>query len=157
VIASASNQNGDWDIYTIDVDDDSLQQLTHNDADDLSPSWSPDGAQIAFVSNRDGNDEIYSMSVDGGDQRRLTETDAGESFPAWSPDGTEISFDSDRDGSTPPRLPRPTMAESSWPVSRRAAAHAGRQTRGSPVARRPATWSGRHPSEARLSTTMPHH
>jgi Tol biopolymer transport system component len=98
LIAFASNQDGDWDIYTIDIEQDRLRQVTHNDADDLSPSWSPDGAQIAFVSNRDGNDEIYTMSVDGNDQIRLTETDANESFPAWSPDGTEISFDSDRDG-----------------------------------------------------------
>jgi len=98
LIVFSSNQDGDWDIYTIDLEDDSLVQLTHNDTDDLSPSWSPDGAQIAFVSNRDGNDEIYIMSADGSDQTRLTETDASESFPAWSPDGTEISFDSDRDG-----------------------------------------------------------
>jgi Tol biopolymer transport system component len=98
LVAFASNQDGDWDIYTIDTEQGSLQELTHNDSDDLSPSWSPDGAQIAFVSNRDGSDEIYIMSADGSDQRRLTETDASESFPAWSPDGTEISFDSDRDG-----------------------------------------------------------
>jgi Tol biopolymer transport system component len=98
LIAFASNQDGDWDIYTINVEDGSVQPLTRNDVDDLSPSWSPDGGQIAFVSNRDGNDEIYIMNVAGSDQRRLTETDASESFPTWSPDGTEISFDSDRDG-----------------------------------------------------------
>jgi Tol biopolymer transport system component len=98
LIAFASNQDGDWDIYTIEIEQGSLQQLTHNDADDLSPSWSPDGRQIAFVSNRDGNEEIYTMNVDGSGQRRLTETTASESFPAWSPDGKEISFDSNRDG-----------------------------------------------------------
>jgi dipeptidyl aminopeptidase/acylaminoacyl peptidase len=98
LIAFASNQDGDWDIYTIYVDGDRPEQLTHNDTDDLSPSWSPDGEQIAFVSNRDGNDEIYTMSADGSAQRRLTETDASESFPVWSPDGKEISFDSNRDG-----------------------------------------------------------
>jgi Tol biopolymer transport system component len=98
LIAFASNRDGDWDIYSINVDSGSLQQLTENDADDISPSWSPDGTQIALVSNRDGNDEIYVMNADGSKQRRMTETDASESFPAWSPDGTEISFDSDRDG-----------------------------------------------------------
>jgi dipeptidyl aminopeptidase/acylaminoacyl peptidase len=75
------------------------RKLTDNNAMDVSPAWSPDGNQIAFISNRDGNDEIYMMNADGSDVRRLTQTaDASESFPAWSPDGMQISFDSDRSG-----------------------------------------------------------
>ena len=41
-----------------------LRRLTNHDAWDGSPSWSPDGTQIAFQSNRDGNTEIYVMDAD---------------------------------------------------------------------------------------------
>ena len=99
LIALSSDQDGDFEIWVVNADGSRQRQLTDNDSMDISPSWSPDGSQIAFVSNREGNDEIYVMNADGGDQRRLTQTfDASESFPAWSPDGREISLDSDRDG-----------------------------------------------------------
>jgi Tol biopolymer transport system component len=48
-------------------------RLTNQLADDLSPSFSPDGTKITFVSSRDaGNFEIYVMDSDGSNQVRLT-------------------------------------------------------------------------------------
>ncbi len=115
-IAYASDLDGDFEIWLVNIDGSNLRQLTNNDAMDISPAWSPDGSRLVFVSNRDGNDELYTMNADGSDVRRLTETpDTSESFPAWSPDGQFISFDSNRgnnwdvyiaksDGSNPRRL-----------------------------------------------------
>ena len=99
LIAYASDQDGDFEIWVMKADGSNQYKLTDNNAMDISPAWSPDGAQIAFITDRDGNDEVYLMNADGGNIRRLTyTTGASESFPAWSPDGTQISFDSDRDG-----------------------------------------------------------
>jgi len=39
--------------------------LTMNPADDLYPTWSPDGQWIGFTSNRDSNQEIYIMRTTG--------------------------------------------------------------------------------------------
>jgi hypothetical protein len=43
LLAFASNQDGDWEVYTIDVDEDSLRQLTHNLSRNIStilqPCW----------------------------------------------------------------------------------------------------------------------
>src|SRR3954464_6703700 len=39
-------------IYLFDVDSKKLDRLTNGKADEASPSWSPDGARIAFMSNR---------------------------------------------------------------------------------------------------------
>jgi TolB protein len=49
-----------------------------------SPSWSPDGAWIAWHTNNG----IWVMRSDGSDQRHLTE---GET-PSWSPDSQRIVF-----------------------------------------------------------------
>ena len=99
LIAYASDQDGDFDIWVMNADGSDQRKLTDNEALDQSPAWSPDGRQIAFISDRDGTDEVYVMDADGGNVRRLTQTsDASESFPAWSPDGKQISFDSNRGG-----------------------------------------------------------
>jgi TolB protein len=60
-----------------------------------TPSFSPDGQQIAFQSWRTGSSEIWAVDRDGSHPRQLTElkgTVAG--FPRWSPDGKKIVFHS---------------------------------------------------------------
>lgn len=74
-----------------------LTRLTTR-AEDTEPTWSADGAKVAFSSRRDKNFEIYVMNGDGSGQTRLTMNPAAERFPAWSPDGMKIAFTSDRDG-----------------------------------------------------------
>src|ERR687883_930796 len=97
-IAFASDRDGNFEIYLMDADGGGLTRLTENNAEDLSPAWSPNGSRIAFVSNRDGNNEIYVMNADGTAQTRLTNNAAHDVGPAWSPDGTKIAFVSTRDG-----------------------------------------------------------
>ena len=45
-------------------------RLTQNPADDMNPSFSPDGGQIAFFSNREGGG-IYLIPALGGSERLL--------------------------------------------------------------------------------------
>jgi hypothetical protein len=88
------------DVWTVPVDGGAAPtQLTFSSSvADFDPTWSHDGAKIAFVSHRDGNDEIYTMNTDGSDQLRITSSGGDDRAPSWSPDGGAIAFQSDRDG-----------------------------------------------------------
>ena len=66
------------------------KNLTRGNGDNVSPSWSPNGAQIAFVSNRAGGPQIYIMNADGSGQRRLTMAGAYNSTPDFGPDGLVV-------------------------------------------------------------------
>jgi len=93
-LAFDSNLNGFLDVYTMNVDGSSVQQLTYGDAD-IHPAWSPDGTKIAFQRGVFGN--IFIMNADGSGQTELTDSFSDE-LPSWSPDGTKIAFDSRRSG-----------------------------------------------------------
>jgi TolB protein len=93
-VAFSSNLNGFLDVYTMNADGSSPQQLTYGDAD-IYPAWSPDGTKIAFQRGVFGN--IYVMNPDGSEQKQVTDTFTDE-LPTWSPDGTKIAFDSSRSG-----------------------------------------------------------
>ncbi len=70
-------------------------QLTHGDARNWGPSWSPDGTKIAFGTTRDGEFDIYLMNPDGSGQARLmSHAGTNDTFPALSPDGKKIVFTS---------------------------------------------------------------
>lgn len=71
-VAFASNQDGDWNIYVIDLATDEVKRLTGDSANDVAPAWSPDGNQISFSSDRNGDWEIYVMRADGTDVKPLT-------------------------------------------------------------------------------------
>ncbi|HEX8871258.1 MAG TPA: winged helix-turn-helix domain-containing protein, partial [Candidatus Acidoferrum sp.] len=58
------------------------------------PTFSPDGARIAFHWNADdkGGFDIYRKGYYSDDLVRLTHDPADDVYPAWSPDGREIAF-----------------------------------------------------------------
>ena len=47
-IAFVSNQDGNYEIYTMNADGTNIQRLTENEFVDQEPTWSPDGSQITF-------------------------------------------------------------------------------------------------------------
>ena len=60
-----------------------------------SPSFSPDGKQIAYsYRDEEGDDgaSIYVKLVEAGTALRLTNAPNNDDFPAWSPDGQWVAF-----------------------------------------------------------------
>lgn len=70
-VAFMSARDGNWEVYTINLDGSGLKRMTNSGALDGLPTWAPDGQSIAFVSNRDGGWAIWAMNADGSAQRKL--------------------------------------------------------------------------------------
>src|SRR5262249_12468847 len=68
--------------------------LTSYAGSEASPSFSADGAQVAFVwsGERRDNRDIYIKRFDSGRPLRLTSDRADDEHPVWSPDGNSIAF-----------------------------------------------------------------
>ena len=97
-IVFSSSRDGNPEIYVMGWDGNNQTRLTHNEARDSSPVWSPNGRQIAFHSRLDENLEIYVMDADGSNPRNLTRHPELDGSPDWSPDGKQIAFTSSRNG-----------------------------------------------------------
>jgi Tol biopolymer transport system component len=89
----SSDRDGDLEIWTLDVANSQLRNLTNDDAWDGTSdrAWSPDGTRIAFASDRSGTYRIYVMNADG---TGVTPVSSGpnDQLPEWSPDGSRIVF-----------------------------------------------------------------
>ncbi|MBN2470593.1 MAG: PD40 domain-containing protein [Anaerolineae bacterium] len=106
IVFYAARENGDAELYLLDLMTGLEQQLTDNDSEDIYPAVSPDGLYVAFMSDRDGDNEIYLMELacaqpaNGGTDceistRQLTDNEIDDRSPAWTPDGESILFASD--------------------------------------------------------------
>jgi TolB protein len=108
VAYSHAAPDGTTHIYAANVADGCCERrLTAGQfADNLTPTYSPDGRRIAFISTKPGTPQLYVMGADGTDQEALAPFDYGETgatqAPDWSPDGASVIFH--RDVSRAPQI-----------------------------------------------------
>jgi Tol biopolymer transport system component len=101
---TATNPEGDAEIFIMKADGSHQRQITFNALNDEDPAWSPDGRRIVFTRDFDPIEgqldrDLFTMNADGTHQRNLTSSPGvQDQEPNWSSDGKRIAFLSDRDG-----------------------------------------------------------
>jgi len=58
----------------------------------ISPTWSPDGARLAYVSFEQKKPVVYIQSLADGRRQTLASFHGSNSAPAWSPDGNRLAI-----------------------------------------------------------------
>ena len=64
----------------------------------ISPSWSPDGKQVAYVSFETGLAKVYIQNIATGKRDSVLSKNTQISSPSWSPDGKYLSLTLYQDG-----------------------------------------------------------
>ncbi|MEP7067527.1 MAG: hypothetical protein ABI889_15940, partial [Gemmatimonadota bacterium] len=100
-IVFVSDRLGVEQIFVMNADGTSQEQLTDIPGAKVWPAISPDGRLIAFSTGSiepGGVSTLYVMNSDGSNLRALTSAPGLNYRPTWSPDGSQIAFGSSRNG-----------------------------------------------------------
>lgn len=75
------------------------QIFTAKGTANASPTFSPDGKQVAFVSDKDGSPKVYVMKIPAPNTKLeqikpqlISKRNRENSAPSWSPDGKKLAF-----------------------------------------------------------------
>ncbi|MED5618388.1 Tol-Pal system beta propeller repeat protein TolB [Ideonella sp. BN130291] len=64
----------------------------------ISPAWSPDGRELAYVSFETQKAVVWVQDVSSGQRRPIANFRGSNSAPAWSPDGSQLALTLTREG-----------------------------------------------------------
>ncbi len=98
-VAFVSSRSGWAEIWIASQDGTQSRQISHLETRAGAPTWSPDGAFLAFEGvGEHGVEEIFTADVATGRTSLLNGGQGREILPDWSPDGKWIYFTSNRSG-----------------------------------------------------------
>jgi Tol biopolymer transport system component len=97
-IVFVSARGGQWDLYVVRADGSGVRRLTNTPSHEDSPTWSPDGASIAYVESAIAGavPRISRVDLDGTGYQAVYHAEGVLYDPDWSPDGRAILFEEDR-------------------------------------------------------------
>jgi TolB protein len=88
-----SGNNGNLDIYLLDLGTQALSRLTDDPGIDTEAAFTPDGGTLYFTSDRSGNPQVYRLTLGSSERpKRVTFTGAYNARPRVSPDGKQLAL-----------------------------------------------------------------
>jgi TolB protein len=89
---SQSQVKNNYRLVVADADGQNVRVMVDSPQPIMSPAWSPDGRQIAYVSFEANRSEIYLQDLRSGVRKRVSARPGVNGAPAWSPDGKSLAL-----------------------------------------------------------------
>lgn len=87
-----------FNLWVADSDGEGASSALASSEPIISPAWSPNGQQLAYVSFESRKPVVYVHEVATGKRRIVADYKGSNSSPAWSPDGRNLVVTLSRDG-----------------------------------------------------------
>ena len=97
-IAYVTKNGSSFNLWVADADGENAQSALNSPEPIISPSWAPNGTQLAYVSFESRKPVVYVHDVASGKRRLVANFRGSNSAPAWSPDGRTLALTLTRDG-----------------------------------------------------------
>ena len=97
-IAYVTKATNRYNLWVADADGEGAQSALASSEPIISPAWSPDGNQLAYVSFETRKPIVYIHEVSTGKRRLLASFRGSNSAPAWAPDGRSLAVTLSREG-----------------------------------------------------------
>ena len=97
-IAYVTKAGTRYNLWVADADGENAQSALASPEPIISPAWSANGTQLAYVSFESRKPVVYVHDVATGQRRLLANFRGSNSAPAWAPDGRTLAVTLSRDG-----------------------------------------------------------
>jgi TolB protein len=97
-VAYVTKGGGRFTLRVADADGEGGQVALNSPEPIISPAWSPDGRELAYVSFESQKAVVYTQEVASGKRHAIANFRGSNSAPAWSPDGQTLALTLSRDG-----------------------------------------------------------